>query len=120
MHSRLIRSGTTTRSGFLRAGLTAACVLLAGTAFAQTSVGVDARVSAQADARAQEDAASRTDRYCLRETGTRIAAVRRADTRAARDRCVASNGRVYSREDLDSTGRVDIADALRALDPSIR
>lgn len=36
------------------------------------------------------------------------------------DECIAANGRVYSREDLERTGQTDIADALRRLDPSIR
>lgn len=70
-----------------------------------------------------------SDRMCVRNTGSRIvsAANARAD-RAARaagkpdrdkDDCVAANGSSYSREDLQGTGEVDIADALRKLDPSI-
>ena len=85
---------------------------------------------------AQQDDASRTERDarrdCMRYTGSRITA-RRADREARadvdsdekidrldRDGCVAANGRVYSREDLRRTGEVDIADALRKLDPAIR
>ncbi|MGY1425473.1 hypothetical protein [Lysobacter sp. A289] len=34
--------------------------------------------------------------------------------------CVNANGRVYSRSDLSRTGEVDLADALRKLDPAIR
>lgn len=70
---------------------------------------------------------------CLRETGSRIvsahnqrlqrkarrnAASRSADTAEAR--CVSAHGRVYGRDDLDRTGAVDVADALRQLDPAIR
>lgn len=56
------------------------------------------------------------DRNCLRHTGTRIT----HRTSSDKDRvCSNGRGRVYSREDLDRTGRIDIADALRALDPSI-
>lgn len=54
------------------------------------------------------------DRICLRETGTRI------QRRDRKDRCVNANGRSYTREDLDRTGDVNLADALRRLDPAIR
>lgn len=64
-----------------------------------------------AEERERDDA---LDRHCLRETGTRISA------RHSRRECSRFAGRVWSRRDLESTGRVDIADALRALDPSIR
>ncbi len=56
------------------------------------------------------------DRNCLRHTGTRIT----HRTSSDKDRiCSNGRGRVYTRDDLDRTGRIDIADALRALDPSI-
>ncbi len=52
---------------------------------------------------------------CIQYTGTRIT------TRDMEGRdCVAANGRVYTREDLRRTGEIDIADALRKLDPAIR
>lgn len=54
------------------------------------------------------------DRICLRETGTRI------QRRDRKDQCVNANGRSYTREDLDRTGDVNLADALRRLDPAIR
>ncbi len=54
------------------------------------------------------------DRHCLRETGTRIRA------RTGERRCTAFAGRVWTRDDLDRTGRTDVADALRTLDVSIR
>ena len=74
----------------------------------------DARAQAQLEAEAEvrEDA----DRNCMRYTGTRI------QTRAMREKgkdCVFANGRVYSRGDLERTGELDIADALRRLDTSI-
>lgn len=58
--------------------------------------------------------------FCLRHTGSRIPV--RADRRTGRKDagCIAAHGRVYSRDDLDRTGEIDIADALRKLDPSIR
>ncbi|MGH8078078.1 MAG: hypothetical protein ACREPE_12240 [Lysobacter sp.] len=94
-----------------------------------TSVGVDASVQTQsadvnADATFDANAKPEIDRNCLKHTGSRIVARYNAQrtARASGDktkRCVGAFGRVYSREDLDSTGEVDIADALRKLDPSI-
>lgn len=76
------------------------------------------------------------DRNCLRETGSRInrivpdrtstppsyLASRSAERngKAETERCNNAIGRSYSREDLEGTGRGDLADALRALDPAIR
>jgi hypothetical protein len=61
-------------------------------------------------------------RTCLRSTGSRITAAQ--NLRAAKDgkpqRCAPSPGRTYTKEDLDRTGYIDIADALRSLDTSIR
>lgn len=66
-----------------------------------------------------------THPYCLQTTGTRIPAKLRQvdvdkDGKPDRVDCVAANGRVYTRRDLDTTGAVDLADALRRLDPAIR
>lgn len=66
-----------------------------------------------------------THPFCVRSTGSRIAPRTRplaasADGRRMRPDCVPTAGRVYTRHDLDSTGAVDIGDALRRLDPSIR
>ena len=96
-----------------------------------TSVGVDATAQAQpdsdtsGDARFDSNAKPEIDRNCLRQTGSRIVARGNA-TRSASDltdkhgkRCVAASGRVYSREDIERTGEVDLADALRKLDPAI-
>lgn len=114
--------------------------LLAGVltlmAFATTAQAVDpyastgnqAAIASTADPHLDRNDQRVVDRHCLRETGSRIVA--RSNTtsvRAARaadastgKRCVAANGRVYSRDDLDRTGEIDIADALRKLDPAIR
>lgn len=103
----------------------AVLALAAGHAFAQsTSEPVDAvpmgdtRLAPPAlvaDADRRPDA---IDRLCLRETGTMIRARRAA---ASRERCPSHQfGRVYTQDDLRSTGQVDIAQALRMLDPSIR
>lgn len=72
------------------------------------------------------DAKPAVDRNCMQYTGSRIVARHNATRSAnlrhdkAKPRCVAANGRVYSRDDIERTGEVDIADALRKLDPSIR
>ena len=77
----------------------------------QPTEGGYARGSATAGATAHDA------RYCLRHTGTRID-LRRHD--GAEQDCVAAGGRVYTRADLERTGEIDIAEALRKLDPSIR
>lgn len=107
--------------------LAAVIALASSAAFAQGQVSAQARIG---DADAVRDDV--LERHCLRHTGSRVhmRTVARAadagtdanaDTRVATRRdCLAVNGRVYTRDDIDRTGRVDIADALRALDPSIR
>jgi hypothetical protein len=67
-------------------------------------------------------ASDRNDPNCLRETGSRITAVE--NQRAARagkpaDKCANATGRAYDRDDIDRTGAIDAADALRKLDTSI-
>ena len=61
-------------------------------------------------------------RTCLRSTGSRVTAAQ--NVRAAKDgkpqRCAPVSGRVYTSEDIERTGQVDIHEALRMLDPSIR
>lgn len=58
------------------------------------------------------------DVFCLRHTGSRIPM--RADRRTGKKDCVAASGRAYTRDDLGRTGEIDLADALRKLDPAIR
>lgn len=48
---------------------------------------------------------------CLQYTGSRI--------RPPAGRCTHPSGRVYSREDIERAGGVDLNDALRRLDPSL-
>lgn len=57
------------------------------------------------------------DNRCLRETGSRI----RTRDRSVRGRCAGASaaGRAYTRDDLDRTGEINIAEALRRLDTSI-
>lgn len=74
-----------------------------------------ARDSAPATTAERDRDADSVDRHCLRETGTRI----RLRSTGQR-RCAPFAGRVWTREDLDRTGQIDIASALRTLDVSIR
>ncbi|TXH69125.1 MAG: hypothetical protein E6Q88_09410 [Lysobacteraceae bacterium] len=62
-------------------------------------------------------------RFCLQSTGSRVAAAanRRAELNGKKERrCAVAAGRVYTRDDIDHSGHVDLAEALRSLDPSIR
>ncbi|MCA0395235.1 MAG: hypothetical protein LCH70_14160 [Proteobacteria bacterium] len=92
--------------------------LLAGAAFA---VALPATTMAQ-DEPEEADSSAATkkpdDRFCIQETGSRIVASRNKSKKADKD-CVSANGRVYTRQDIESTGSVDLRDALRRLDPSI-
>lgn len=73
------------------------------------------------DAAAKADVERRNRRDCLRETGSRIIAS--ANARVGKDdrnaQCAPAFGRVYTREEIERTGRVNIADALRTLDPTV-
>lgn len=66
---------------------------------------------------------------CLRYTGSRISAVEsrrmaRAERRQGVDGQPPCNrllpGRAYTREDIERTGSIDLAEALRRLDPAVR
>lgn len=117
----------------LLASLLASAAFAASAQTATTSVGGDATAQAQpasdtnADTYLDKKAAPEIDRNCLRQTGSRIGtgynSTRNSSARDRTDknarRCIAGNGRVYTREDIDRTGEVDIADALRKLDPAI-
>lgn len=91
-------------------------------ASAQTSTAIQTDVAAQAqidtdtvDAETRLAAeADDVNRHCLRHTGSRITA-RDQDGK----RCIAANGRVYTRDDIERTGEIDLATALRRLDPTI-
>ncbi len=107
-----------------RIGLATALLALAGTVSAQATTVDEAAANEARDAPAATDQTDQgrdavADRFCVRETGSRIPAARRVGTKDNAKGCLSSNGRSYSRDDLRNTGRTDLADALRALDPSI-
>ena len=56
-----------------------------------------------------------SDRNCLKETGSRLAP--RPDSKGRK--CVNATGRSYTKGDMDSTGAIDLSDALRRLDPAV-
>ena len=83
----------------------------------------EATETTAAETTAAEAAAPREPaRTCLRSTGSRVTAAQ--NVRATKDgkpqRCAPVSGRVYTSEDIARTGQVDIHEALRMLDPSIR
>lgn len=69
-----------------------------------------------ADSRAAQNslqtASAAVDRHCAHDTGTRI--------KQPPDKCVTQPSRTYTQKELEDTGRIDVADALRQLDPSIQ
>ena len=95
--------------------------LLAGAAFA---VAVPATAFAQDEPEESGSAATKRkgdpdDRFCIKETGSRIVATRNRSKKSDEE-CVNASGRVYTRADIERTGSADVRDALRRLDPSIR
>lgn len=87
-------------------------------AFALAQVASVVAPATQAAATVQRDAdRADYDAHCVRETGTRI----RTRVQSPGAHCQAVGpGRAYTRDDLDRTGEINIADALRRLDPAIR
>jgi hypothetical protein len=69
-----------------------------------------------------ETAKPQSARNCLRSTGSRVAAAQnaRAEKDGKSQRCASGPGKVYTRDDLERTGYVDLTDALRSLDTSLR
>lgn len=78
---------------------------------AQPAAQADARADANADAQVQPAKKKLSDARCLRQTGSRIQSKSKQDC--------AAYGRSYSRDDLNGTGEVDVASALRKLDPAV-
>lgn len=87
----------------------------------QATVADSTQTQTQAPATAAEDSAI-TRRHCLQNTGSLITTVRnqRARREGKAPECAPAFGRVYTREDLQTTGGADLGDILRSLDPSIR
>ncbi len=61
---------------------------------------------------AADKAVAANDRQCIRDTGTRIQDPDR--------KCVDQPGSAYTQRDIQSTGEIDTAAALKRLDPRIQ
>ena len=95
--------------------------VLATLAFGAAPVLVHAQDEPEEAARSRaRDAGKADDRICIEQTGSRITAARNARSKSDQKECVAAGGRVYTREDIERSGSVDLQDALRRLDPSLR
>ena len=115
--ARLLGASVLGLAVFAASAQVASAVTIDPAAQAQVETGaVDATGEAAAPTAAQMDLAAQrdADRNCMRYTGTRIV----TRDKPSKD-CVPQHGRVYTRDDLDRTGEVDIAQALRKLDTSI-
>ena len=103
--------------------------LLAGFALAASAqnVGVTVQPTVQDDLHSDIATRDVRDHNCLRETGSLITTAQNQRTlRRARVRHEATvevkcadYGRAYTQDDIRRTGAVNLADALRQLDPSI-
>lgn len=123
--NRMTRNRTliaTCLAGVLGASAFAASAQSAQTVSADAQAQVSAQADADAQARADETPTSNAqarkpdDSLCLRETGSRV---RQIDPKTGKPAC-RGPGRAYNRDELDRTGRTNLADALRAVDPSVR
>jgi hypothetical protein len=94
--------------------------LCIGSAFAQSGsvTTSDEKGNVEAVTRAQTEAEKSADAFCLRETGSHLRAITKSHNERAVE-CAGAPGRSYSREDIERTGSISTADALRRLDPSI-
>lgn len=94
----------------------AIAIAVAGLAFGAAAQDIEPEEEA---ATTRSERAKQSERFCIQNTGSRIVAQRNARSKSEREECVAQGGRVYTREDIERTGSVDMRDALRRLDPSI-
>lgn len=87
---------------------------------AEPAMQQDVQQTAAQPTRASDGTSARAldDRHCLRYTGSRIQPRAQKDGKDG-SACTMAAGRSYTRDDLDRTGEVDLADALRRLDTSI-
>ena len=103
---------TTVISLALAVSLGASALAIAQSASAQVTSPTDNTPSSQADATQGHQVIKPGDRNCIRDTGSLIP--------AKKGQCLqAATGRSYSRQDLQNTGAINNAQALRMLDPSI-
>lgn len=91
--------------------------LLGALAFTAVAQAAQPQAADPSEARKEAEAKkpAHSDSYCLQDTGTRISS--RSDK--GRQRNCSAIGRSYTRDDLRRTGAIDVADALRKLDPAV-
>lgn len=119
--SSTLLKGALLKGALLRSAAAMALLAMAGMGsgvFAQEVEPEERERQEARQERAERDRSS--DRFCIQQTGSRIIANRNARSKDERAECVASGGRVYTREDIERTGSTDLQDALRRLDPAIR
>ncbi len=94
--------------------------LCVGTAFAQSGsvTTTDDKGNVETVTPVQTASEKSADAFCLHETGTHIRAIRK-DRSENTVVCNGLPGRAYTREDIERTGAISTADALRRLDPAI-
>lgn len=94
--------------------------LLCGIAFAAGAQNPAPTAVEPADPRAVDAAnEASASRFCLQQTGSRITASQNGRLAKADRKCAPVTGHAYSRRDLERTGELTLADALRRLDPTI-
>ena len=100
--------------------------LSASAAFAQSgspannASNSDEKVQVEVTAADRAAANAAADRFCLRQTGSHVHAIVKAGQKDSAVQCVNAPGRSYTRADLEGTGALTTAEALRRLDPSLR
>ena len=102
--------------------ITAALFSLSAAAAAQTVTMATESGDTETVQTTEAAATSQPARTCLRSTGSRVVTAQnlKAEKEGKPQRCANSAGRVYTSEDLDRSGHMNIAEALRSLDTSIR
>ncbi|HVR80507.1 MAG TPA: hypothetical protein VHF02_00205 [Luteimonas sp.] len=94
--------------------------LLSAVAFAAAAQSPAPTSAEPADLRAADAANDASVKpFCLHETGSLITASQNRRLAEADKKCAPVAGRSYSRRDIELTGAIDLADALRHLDPAI-
>ena len=115
-------------AGLLAGVAFAASAQSAGTTAPSTTVGKAVEPTSPNDVHSEGVARDLRDHTCLRETGSLITTTQNQRTLRTAQRqgqptvemkC-ANFGRAYTQEDIRNTGAIDLADALRRLDPSVR
>ena len=96
--------------------LLAACFTSAYAQADTTTAAAGDKAKAEAPMTAEQKSA---EAFCLRQTGSHLRSFTAKPHNERAVECANAPGRVYTREDIDRTGAINTADAIRRLDPSI-